>query len=347
MSCGSVPASSAARSRPTVLEMVTPAWSAWKRARFAIGTTPRRLRSIVPSSSSVSRPRNPVGGVKSVAVRARRRMKSGYLGAWRSISTSGRTISSRADDLAEVERDRRTHEVAAIRALQAVVEHPHPFRLGEPPLAVSSQHLGVVGAEAAAGERHVHLGGQVGEVGVDLGAARVGVGQRIVLVRGERRLPAGGRAECEPRPGRRRRRPLGGDQLDEAGGRRVGLERDHAADVERRDAGPDQAHDHLRHVQGRLDDLVHASGVRDRAPERERRSALEVHQVGRRHHAERRSGRVDDRQVVDAGVEHVDHRVDGEALGRERLCGRGHEAARPECRRADPRRRASGAGRSR
>ena len=258
MSRSSVPAASAACRRPTVLEIVTPAWSAWKRARFAIGTTPPRFRSIRPSSSSVRRPRNPSGGVKSVAVRARRRMKSGWFGRLPLDLDQRPHDLEAADHLAEVERHGRAHEMAAVGVLQAVVEHPHPLRLGEPPLAVSGQHLGVVGAEAAAGEGGVDLRGDVCEVGVDLRAARVGVGERVVLVGCQRRLAAGGRAEREPRPRARRRLAGGRDQLDQAGRRRVGLERDHPADVERRDARPDQAHDHLRQVAGRLDHLVDA-----------------------------------------------------------------------------------------
>ena len=124
-----------------------------------------------------------------------------------------------------------------------------------------------------------------------------------------------------------RRVAVGGDELDQAGRRGVGLERDDPTHIERRDAGPDEAHDHLRQVEGGLDEVVDGRCVRDRPPQRERRAALEVHEVGGRDDAERRPVRVDDREVVDAGVEHVDHRVDGQALGRERLRGRDHEPA--------------------
>ena len=138
-----------------------------------------------------------------------------------------------ADHVAEVEGHGRADEMAAVGVLQAVVEHPHPFRLREPPDAVSRQHLGVVGTEAAARQCDVDLPCDVGEVRVDLGAAGVGVGERVVLVGGQGCLAPGGRSEREPRPRDGGRPALGGDELDQPRRRCVGLERDHPAHVER------------------------------------------------------------------------------------------------------------------
>ena len=162
--------------------------------------------------------------------------------------------------------------------------------------AVSGQHLGVVGAEAAAGEARVDLRGDVGEVGVDLGAAGVGVGERVVLVGGQRRLPAGGRAEREPRP--RARAPAPRSAAISSIRRMVAVS-DWSAITRPTSSGETPARIRLTIICGRwparLDELVDARGVGDRPPQRKRRAALEVHQVGRGDDAERRPGRVDDR----------------------------------------------------
>ena len=304
-----------------------------------------------PSSSSVRRPRNPrrrreVGG--------RARQPADEVGVVRRppLDLDERPDDlEAADDVPEVERHGRADEMAAVGAAPGSrgTRAPTPTARGATrgfgpaprrcrPRSRSGRVPSLTSAATSA------------KYAVDLGPARVGVGEGVVLVGGQRRLPPGGRSEREPRP--RRRAPavaVGGDELDQAHRRRVGLERDDPADVERRDAGPDQAHDHLRQVRGRprrarrrvaawAIDRRSANGVR---LSRYIRSVAVTTPSGVP--AESTTGR-----WWMPGVEHVDHRVDRQALGRERL-GAGATISSPDRRgaRAGPRRRASGAGRSR
>ena len=73
-------------------EIVIPLESAKKRARFAIGIVPPFFRS--SPFPFASEPRKPSGGLKSVALRASRRSRSGWSLASRSTATSGGAISS-------------------------------------------------------------------------------------------------------------------------------------------------------------------------------------------------------------------------------------------------------------
>ena len=220
-------------------------------------------------------------------------------GACRSISTSGRTISRPPTTWRKSKATAaRTRWLRSGFSRQSWSTRNHSdcdIRHD----TVSRQHLGVVGTEAAARQGDVDLPRDLGEVRVDLGAAGIGVGECVVLVGGQGRLAPGRRSEREPRP-RDGRRPAWADAARSAACRGVGLERDDPATS----SGETPARMRLttlRQVAGGVDELVDARGVGDRPAKRERRSALEVHQVGRGDDAQRRPGRVDDREVMDAG----------------------------------------------
>ena len=112
------------RGGPVVLEIVIPFESAKKRARFAIGIIPPCFRSRpLPFASE---PRKPSGGLKSVALRARRRIEVGMVLRLTEHGDERRRDLERAGDLAEVERDVRADEVRAVGRLEAFAERPRP-----------------------------------------------------------------------------------------------------------------------------------------------------------------------------------------------------------------------------
>ena len=137
-------------------------------------------------------------------------------------------------DLPEVERDVRADQVRAIGRDQAVLERADPARLRHPPERALREHVVRVRRPATASEAAIDVGGEALEVAVDGGAGiAVRVGEGVLLVGRERELAARRTAEREPRPGHGcRAAPLDGE-VDQLGGERFELEREHATDVRR------------------------------------------------------------------------------------------------------------------
>ena len=331
-----------------MLEMVTPARRAWKRARLAIGTTPPRLRSMRPSSSTCSRPRKPerrleVGrgaGQPAQEVGVRRRLaldldqRADDLQAadqtWRksNATAAARTRWERSGCSRQSWNTRRQsgirHAPARLRASTSALSAPNPHRArprSRPPRARRS---------------------------TSRRRRSVGVGEGVVLVGGQRRLPAGGRSERHPRPGRRRRAALGRGRGRSAGSLRCPTAAPARGRRRWRDAGTDERDDHLRQV---------ATPPR---PPRRRVAAWAIDR--RRANGVRLSRYIRSVAVTTPsgvpsasttgrwwmpGVEHVDHRVDRQPLGRERVRGRHHQLADRRVVGAVCGRPASGAGRSR
>ena len=207
-----------------------------------------------PSSSTCSLPRNPSGGWKSVAVRASRRRKSGWAGASRSISTSGRTICSPPSTCRKsnataartrCERSGCSRQSRNTRFQSASDMRHCRLRASTSALSVPKPHRASPSLTSPATSAN------------QPSARRVGVGQRVVLVGGERRLAAGGRPERHPRPRARgdpvlrrgRDRPGGSWRVSDCSAitRPMSVAATPAAD---------QRDDHLRQVRRRLDHLV-------------------------------------------------------------------------------------------
>ena len=240
-------------------------------------------------------------------------MKSAWPGAWRSIETSGRTMS-RPPATCRKSNAAPPAPGATGRGVEALAEHPLPLVVRHPPLAVARQHLRVVGPESAPLEGGIDLLGHPREEVVRTRRA-AGVGEGVVLIGGQRLLAPGDAAQRHPRPRAGSAAVPGDHQLQQPGGGRVRGQRQHPPDVGRRHTGANQGDDRLRQMAGRIHDLVDALRLADRAADGERGAALQVHQVGGRDHAHRHALGVDHRQVVDAQVEHVDHGVDRQPVG--------------------------------
>ena len=151
------------------------------------------------------------------------------------------------------------------------------------------------------------------------------VREAVLLIRAERQLAPRGAAERQPGPRRRRRPSLLDREVDQPARDRVGLEREHAGHVDRRDTGAEQGEEQLAEPLRALDELGDASRLEQGVAERERAARLEAGEVGRREDAEHLARPVDDDDVIGAGVEHVDDRIHRSAV-RVDLDGRLHDA---------------------
>ncbi len=136
-----------------------------------------------------------------------------------------------------------------------------------------------VGLEAAAGEAGVDVLRHPAEVLVDGGVVRVGVGEPVVLVGGERELVARGAAEDEPGVVHRRRAVACEGQLEQARGQGVVEHREHAADQRRVEASVEEVDEQLGHVARRRHELVLVARPLQRAAQRERTARIEAHEV--------------------------------------------------------------------
>ena len=233
-----------------------------------------------------------------------------------------------AGDVTEVEGDRGPHEVRPIGLLEASVEDSYPLALRHAPLGVTCEHVRGVGAEATTCETRVDVGGDPFEVRVDLRVASVsGVGQRVVLVGGERELAARGAPEREPSPRNRRgTMPVGGE-VEEALGRGVALKREDPSDRDCVETRVEQGYERARKLRGHVHEDVFGLGPRQRAADPERTQGLEVHQIGGRDDAEDVLHLVQNGKVVHARVHHLDARLDREAIRRRRHDRRAHDLA--------------------
>ena len=127
----------------------------------------------------------------------------------------------------------------------------------------------------------------------------------------ERELAPGGAAEVDPRPLHRRGSVPRQREVDQPRGQRVELEAEHAADVARGDAGPQQQPEQLRQVRrGPLQHLL-VGGAEDRVTQGDRATGVQAEQVRRGEHSAHPLA-VEHGHVLGSRCEHVDGRLHGE-----------------------------------
>ena len=323
---GSAPSRSAATSRSSVLEIVTPADSAWSRARLAIGSTAPRLRSIVAGAPAQARARRqrhrdvgcgPREAAQEVGVRGR-------------VADHGherRDHGQPARDVAEVERDGGPDEARAVGMLEALAQHRDPALVGHAPARIAGEHVAMVGAEPAGGEPGVDVGGEGLEVGVGLRPAAGGIGERVVLVGRQRHLPPRDAAECEPGPRRRGGAVALEREVEQARGRGVALRAEHARDRAGVEPGVDERHEHVRQPRpGRLGQRGLVRRARELVLQHER-VVLGPEQLLGRDQAQRRAVRVQHAHLAHARLEHGHQRLAGQLVGAQRQHGRAQRGA--------------------
>ena len=216
-------------------------------------------------------------------------------------------------DLPEVECDVRAHQVRSIRRDQAVLEGPDPGGLRHPPERALGEHLVRIRRPATAREAAIDIGGEPLEVRVDLVTRfTVRVRERVLLVRRERELAACGTSEREPGPGHRSGTAALDREVDQLRGERLHLQRQDATDIRRRQRSRVQREKEAGQPRRHQHELVLVGRAQDPVTEREGAVRLAEHDVRRREHAHRPERRIHDRQVLDAGIEHVDRGLDGE-----------------------------------
>ena len=124
-----------------------------------------------------------------------------------------------------------------------------------PDLTAGEDAVGV-GLDAAAGEAVIDVLRHPAEVLAHRGVVGVGVGEPVVLVRGERELVARSAAEDEPGVVHRRRPAARERQVEQARGHGVVEDREHAADRRGLEAGVEEVQEELGHVARRGHELV-------------------------------------------------------------------------------------------
>ena len=219
-----------------------------------------------------------------------------------------------AGGVAEVERHVGPDQVRAVGRLEAVAEHLDPLLLAHPPERIAGEDLVRVDREAALCKPAGDILAERREVRVDV-AGFVGEREAVLLIRPERQLAPCGAAEGQPRPRHGRRASLVDREVDQPACDRVGLKREHAGHVDRRDAGAEQREEQRFQPLRALDQLVDASRLEQRMAECEWTAHLEAGEIGSRENAEHTAGPVDDHDVVGSGVEHVHDRVHCSAVG--------------------------------
>ena len=140
-------------------------------------------------------------------------------------------------------------------------------------------------------------------------ARLVGVGERVVLVGGERQLAPRDAAEREPRPRDRRRAVAVEGEVDQPQRRGVGLDGERTRDVRRRQPGREQRRQQPRQPGlQRRDERVLVGRPRDRAAQRERRvlTAGDVLDAEQADDAPVAPGHA---ELAAVGVEQVDERL--------------------------------------
>ena len=279
------------------------------------------------STGPTSRCRNPNGDRISDPRSASPALNRACLGVSRTMSASCGTIDEVAAHLTEVKGHRRAQEPVVVPASEAPLEDPDPFRRGHAPFVVLREHAVRVEIEAAESQALVDVFRHAPEVVVGSGIVGIGVGQAVVLVRGECELAARRAAEGEPRiVDRWPAVPVEGE-LEQPRGRGVAQQREDPRHGRRVQVGLDEIDEELRDVGCGGRKVVHGASGEQGPPQGEGTQRLEAHEAAGREDAEHLTAGIDDGHVIDARLHHRDGRLRRQHVGSDRLHRHGHDRA--------------------
>ena len=232
-----------------------------------------------------------------------------------------------AGRLPVVEADAGVEHELEVVALQEGREDALPAGERPVPDLTAGQDAVLVGLDAAAGEAVVDVLRHPAEVLADLGVVRVGVGEPVVLVRGEREFVARGAPEDEPGEVHRRRAVAFKGELEQACGHGVVEHREHAADQRRVEARVDEVDEQRRHVSRGRRELVLIARALECVAQGEGTPRIEAHQVAGRDDADHAPVLVQHGQMADAVRQHGDAGLRGEGAGADGVHRRRHDGA--------------------
>ena len=280
------------------------------------------------SMGPTSRCRNPSGDRISDPRSASPALNRACLGVSRTMSASRGTIGRLAAHLTEVEGHRRAQEPVVVPAPEAPLEDVDPPGRGHAPLVVLREHAVRVELEAAEPQALVDLFRHAPEVLVGRGIVGIGVGQAVVLVRGERELAARRAAEGEPCiVDRWPAVPVEGE-LEQPRSRGVAQQRD-----DPRHGGRIQVRRRSRSTNSfgtsaaAAATVVHGASGEQGAPQGEGTQRLEAHEAAGREDAEHLAAGIDHGHVIDARLHHGDRGLRRQNVGADRLHRHRHDRA--------------------
>ena len=202
-------------------------------------------------------------------------------------------------DMPEIEGHCGPDQARQVGRLKTVLEGPNPLRLRHAPEGVLSDHTRNVGPEPCADQTRVHILGDPLEIGVNLRVGGIGIGKRIVLIRGEGELAAGHAPEREPSPSAGRGSVTRDGEIEQA--HRVTASQLSASTRPMSGAlksGLNQSYEQPRQLFGSGVKSRFAGRVEDGGAKGKRAPIGQSHQVARGHEAHDLASRVRNRQVL-------------------------------------------------